>query len=68
MAFAYLVGERHRPVARDELADVVWGERLPPSWDGALSVLISKLRRLGELGLERGVGTRRPLGRGGGGP
>ncbi|MGH9150084.1 MAG: AfsR/SARP family transcriptional regulator, partial [Acidimicrobiales bacterium] len=44
LAFAYLVSERHRPVARDELADVVWGEDVPRSWETALRGLISKIR------------------------
>jgi SARP family transcriptional regulator, regulator of embCAB operon len=45
-AFAYLAIERGRPIARDELADAVWHDAVPPAWDGALSALVSKLRRL----------------------
>ncbi len=44
-AFAYLACHRE-PVARDRLADAVWPQQLPPAWDGALSALISKTRRL----------------------
>ena len=52
LAFAYLVGERGRPVARTELADVLWRSTLPPAWDTALSAIVSKLRALlGKAGL-----------------
>lgn len=44
--FAYLVGERGRPVARSELCDLLWGEAPPAAWEGALSALVSKLRAL----------------------
>src|SRR4051794_14140926 len=44
MALAYLVLERDRPVARDELADVLWGEDLPPTWTSALRGVLSRLR------------------------
>ena len=44
LAFAYLVSERHRPVPRDELADVLWGEDPPKSWETSLRVVVSKLR------------------------
>jgi SARP family transcriptional regulator, regulator of embCAB operon len=46
LALVYLVFERDRPVPRDELADALWGEALPPAWDSALSALVSKLRGL----------------------
>jgi DNA-binding SARP family transcriptional activator len=44
--FAYLVAENGRPVPRDELADAVWGEAPPATWEKALTVLVSKLRAL----------------------
>ena len=44
LAFAYLVSERGRPVARSELAEVLWPKTLAPSWDSALSAIVSKLR------------------------
>ena len=44
VAFAYLVLERRRPVARDELAEAVWGEDLPDTWRPALRLLMSRLR------------------------
>jgi predicted ATPase/DNA-binding SARP family transcriptional activator len=34
------------PVARDELADLVWPHSLPQAWERDLSAVISKLRRL----------------------
>jgi DNA-binding SARP family transcriptional activator len=53
LAFAYLV-LRHRPVTREELVDLLWGEALPPSWDAALSAVISRLRgMLGSIGASR---------------
>ncbi|HEX6597249.1 MAG TPA: BTAD domain-containing putative transcriptional regulator, partial [Acidimicrobiales bacterium] len=44
VAFAYLVYNRDRPVPRHELAEVVWGEDLPRTWETALRVVASKLR------------------------
>ena len=53
LALAYLVCERHRPVPRDELADVLWGEDLPASWEQLLRGLTSKMRvTLGQAGLD----------------
>jgi SARP family transcriptional regulator, regulator of embCAB operon len=37
--------ERSRTFARDELADLLWEDDPPPSWEPALRALISKLRR-----------------------
>lgn len=45
-AFAYLTVHRPNPVHRAALAEALWGERLPPSWDAALSSIVSKLRSL----------------------
>lgn len=44
LAFAYLVCERERPVTREELARALWAEDLPPAWEMALSVLVSRPR------------------------
>ena len=53
LVFAYLVAEQGRPVARDELADALWGESLPATSDKALTVVASKLRGLlTDLGLD----------------
>lgn len=35
-----------RPISRDELADIVWGEHPPDQWSGALAAIVSKLRTL----------------------
>jgi SARP family transcriptional regulator, regulator of embCAB operon len=45
-AFAFLAGERGSPVSRSALADALWPQRLPPSWQTALSSVVSKLRSL----------------------
>ncbi|HEX2699188.1 MAG TPA: tetratricopeptide repeat protein [Acidimicrobiales bacterium] len=44
LTLAYLVTERHRPVPRHELADVLWGEAPPRSWETALRGAVSKVR------------------------
>ena len=49
--FAYLVLNRGRPVARDELLVAGWGEETPAEAGNALSVLLSKLRH--GLGADR---------------
>ena len=45
LALAFLVTERRRPVTRDELAEVLWGEALPPSWEASLRAVVSRVRR-----------------------
>ena len=53
LLFAYLAVAQGRPVPRDELAEALWGEELPATWDKALTVLVSKLRGLlAEHGIE----------------
>lgn len=46
LLFVYLVAEHGRAVPRDELADALWGETPPVTWEKALTVLASKLRRV----------------------
>src|SRR5215212_10713111 len=46
LAFAYLAYEHLRAVSRDELAEELWLDSVPPSWERSLSALISKLRAL----------------------
>ena len=55
LATAFLISERRRPVARDELADVLWpGTTLPERYEVGLSAIVSKLRAaLSRLGLGR---------------
>jgi DNA-binding SARP family transcriptional activator len=53
LLFAYLVVEHARAVPRDELADVLWGDAPPATWDKGLSVLVSKLRAvLADVGVD----------------
>lgn len=50
---AMLAVEHRRPLGRDELADELWPDRLPPSWETALRAVVSKVRTsLGAAGLE----------------
>jgi DNA-binding SARP family transcriptional activator len=42
--WVFLVLRRRRPVARDEIAQAVWGDDTPDAWDVALNALVSRLR------------------------
>jgi YVTN family beta-propeller protein len=54
LLFAYLVAEQGRAVPRDELAEALWAEAPPATWDKALTVIVSKLRGLlAEPGIDR---------------
>ena len=44
VALAMLAVEHRHPLSRDQIADELWGDRLPPSWDTALRSVISKVR------------------------
>jgi len=44
LLLAVLAAGHRRAVPREELADLLWGENAPPSWDTALRALVSKLR------------------------
>jgi two-component SAPR family response regulator len=53
MLFAYLVCERSRPVAKEELASVLWPDEQSDAWEAALSALTSRLAApLASEGLE----------------
>lgn len=52
LVLAFLVLERHRRVPRTEIADLLWDEHRPPSWDAALRGLTGRIRKfLGAQGL-----------------
>jgi WD40 repeat protein/DNA-binding SARP family transcriptional activator len=44
LAFSLLVAERHRHVSREELADNLWPNRRPETWESALRSVISRVR------------------------
>src|SRR5258705_13964816 len=44
LVLAYLTLARDRRVSRDELADLVWEDRVPASWKTALRGVISRVR------------------------
>src|ERR1700751_89398 len=51
--FAYLAAQKGRPVPRDELADLLWHDELPATWEKALGVLMTKPRAvLEECGID----------------
>jgi SARP family transcriptional regulator, regulator of embCAB operon len=53
LVFAYLLARHGHPVSRDELAEALWGDELPATWEKALAVLVSKLRAvLDECGVD----------------
>lgn len=53
LAFVYLAAAPRR-VERDQLAEIIWPDRLPDAWDSALSAIVSKLRRvLGRVSVDR---------------
>lgn len=45
LLFTYLVVNRQRQASREELVEALWPEQAPPDADGALSTLLSRLRR-----------------------
>lgn len=44
LAFVFLVANRHRPITRAELIEVIWPGEPPPETESALSAILSKLR------------------------
>lgn len=45
LALTLLVMERHRPIPKDELAELLWPDRLPPTWEVALRGVLARVRR-----------------------
>ncbi len=43
--WAYLVLNRRRPMANEELATALWGDAIPDAWEASLHALISRIRR-----------------------
>jgi DNA-binding SARP family transcriptional activator/basic membrane lipoprotein Med (substrate-binding protein (PBP1-ABC) superfamily) len=63
LVFACLVTEHGRPVPRDELAEVLWEDAPPATWEKALSLLVSKLRAvLAENGVDGARALTAPAG------
>ena len=64
LLFAYLVSERSRPVAKEEVASVLWPEDQSDTWEAALSALTSRLASLiSSAGLEaQGMSFSRQFG------
>ena len=57
--FAFLVVNRHRPVSRDELIDVLWPQLPPDAPEAGLATVLARMRRaLGE-GVVQGRGELR---------
>src|ERR1700676_2505265 len=54
MLFTYLVVNRRRLARRDEIVEALWADEAPPDAEGALSTVMSRLRRA--IGLETLVG------------
>ena len=53
VALAMLAVEHRHPISRDEIADELWPEQLPASWQTALRAIISKVRSsLANAGVE----------------
>ncbi len=46
VVFAYLLVAHGRPIPTHELAEAIWGDEPPATWEKGLSVLVSKLRAL----------------------
>lgn len=54
VVFSRLAIERPHALSRNELATMLWPEKLPRSWDAALNSIVSKLRvLLGRAGLDK---------------
>ncbi|MBJ7469990.1 MAG: EAL domain-containing protein [Solirubrobacteraceae bacterium] len=64
IVFAYLACEHRRSVSRDELANALWPELLPDTWNAALRGVLSDVRRfLERAGLDPAETLRTEQGR-----
>ncbi len=63
--WAYLVLNRRRPVGREELADAIWADEIPDTWDVTLNALASRLRSVlrSISATERGLRIQGEVGR-----
>lgn len=58
VVLAMLVAERDRPIARDVLAEELWGDKPPDAADKALMAIVSKLRgALRRVGFDDAIGA-----------
>lgn len=44
LVFVYLICERSHPVRREDLADLLWPDHLPPHWPGAVRGVLARVR------------------------
>jgi DNA-binding SARP family transcriptional activator len=58
LTFAMLVIERHRPLPRDELADNLWPQVRPDTWEATLRGIVSRVR---DYVVTSGLGPRELL-------
>lgn len=61
LALVRLVLERHRPLPLDALANALWGEELPRTWETSLRAVVSKLRSV-LVALDPALGIRSDAG------
>jgi DNA-binding SARP family transcriptional activator len=55
LAWAYLVLHRKQPVGREDLAEALWGDAIPDSWDSTINGVVSRLRAMLRLRAIPGV-------------
>lgn len=42
LVFAYMAAERATPATRDQLAELLWSDEMPESWDISLNAVVSR--------------------------